>query len=113
MINLSSKRLIIAACTTLAAIGSSAPVARADEPSVIRMYEPEIVNTIPFGGCGGEPVVTTFTGWLRAAMVIHPDGSTNLTLKTRELATWQQDGVDYTVDVVFNLNDSTRVGDVT
>src|SRR5262245_29724540 len=113
MIHLRTKGLAVAACTTLAVIGGSARLAAADPVTVVHLDEPDVVNTIPFVGCDGAPVTTTFTGWLRATMVIQPGGSTNLTLKTREVATWEQDGVDYTADVVFNLHDTVHVGDVT
>ena len=108
-----SRRLAVAMGTMLATIGSWQTLASAEEVAVVQIYDPAIVNTIPFVGCDGAPVTTTFTGWLRATMVIHPDGTVIFRLKTQEVATWQQDGVDYTAAVNFSLSESTRVGDIT
>jgi uncharacterized lipoprotein NlpE involved in copper resistance len=113
MFNVNSKRLAAAACTTLAAVCSWASTASAEEVTVVQIYDPAVVSTIPFVGCDGVPVTTTFTGWLRLTSAIHPDGTANFRLKSQEVATWQQDGVDYTADVNFSLSESTRVGDVT
>jgi hypothetical protein len=73
----------------------------AEAPTVIQIYEPEIVNTIPFVGCGGAPGTTTFFGWLRATMIVSA-GAANFERETREDATRHQHGVDYTAKVTFN-----------
>ena len=112
MFNVNLKRLAIAAGTTLAALGGWTPAVSAEEVAVVQIFDRAIVNTIPFVGCDGAPVTTTFTGWLRATIVIHPDGTSHFGLKSQEVATWQQDGVDYTAVVNFSLDQSTRVGEV-
>ena len=105
--------LAVIVAAAFAAVTGPTSAASAESPAVIHVYEPEIVNTIPFVGCGGAPVTTTFVGWLRATLIVFADGSTSLTLKTREDATWHQDGVDYTAEVRFNLQQTLRRGEVT
>ena len=107
------RSLAVTVAAAFAAFSGPTSAASAESPAVINVYEPEIVNTIPFVGCGGTPVTTTFVGWLRATMIVFADGSTSLTLTTREDATWHQDGVDYTAAVTFNLHQTLRRGEVT
>ena len=87
-------------------------VAASAEPIVIHDYVPDLTNTQPYVGCGGEPVIVTFKGWLRVTAVFFPDNTANLKLKSQEQMSWEQAGVAYTADINFSLIENTRVGDV-
>jgi hypothetical protein len=96
---------------TLVALPAHAAAATS-EPIVIRDYVPDVLNTLPYVGCNGEPVSVTFQGWLRVTIVMFPDNTTSFKLKAQEQMSWEQAGVTYTADINFNLVEVTRVGDV-
>jgi hypothetical protein len=109
-----SVRLALAAAGIglLTAAAPAPALAASAQPIVFHDYDPNVDNTLPYFGCGGVPVMTHFTGWLLVNSVVFPDGTSNFLLKSRELMSWEQDGVTYNVTINFNLVDNTRVGDV-
>ena len=105
--------LAVTAAAAFAGFIGPTSAASAESPAVIHVYEPEIVNTIPFVGCGGAPVTTTFVGWLRATMIVFADGSTSLTIKTREEPPGTRTAWTTAAAVRFNLHQTLRRGEVT
>jgi hypothetical protein len=104
---------VVAAVTLAGGVASTSPAHADSSPAVSRTLNPAIVNVIPFIGCGGEIVLTTFSGRLETQVIVFPDGATTARLAARETGTWQQDGVAYTAAVVFNINETIRDGQTT
>lgn len=106
-------RISVPAIALLAIAFTDTSAAADVAPTVNRIVDPNVVNTIPFIGCNGEPVTTTFVGELRIVSVEWPDGAIAFHLASRETATWQQNGVSYTAEVIFFVNDLVHRGDTT
>jgi len=81
-------------------------------PVVDRLHTVEVDHTIPFIGCNGEPVMTTFNGSVHAVTITFADGTVRFSLEANEWATWTQNGVDYTMRNVFSLEQHTAPGAV-
>jgi hypothetical protein len=110
-----STRLRCAAAVVTVAIGfigTEVSIAHAGAPSVDRFRTVEIDHTIPFIGCNGEPVITTFNGPVHAETVTFADGTLHFSLEANETATWTQDGVDYTMRNLFSLEQQIAPGTV-